>query len=539
MYTSYSTLAVLALTLSPALTLARPHGHGHAHGVGSRRHHSHHVHHVAADGNGAAQLQLGLELDSDDNSEVLPSIQHNKRAGLCAFPYGAGMVAVTPGLANAGWAMSPDQPCLPGMFCPYACQPGYLMAQWDPAATSYTYPASMNGGLKCNLDGSISTPFPNKPYCVPGTGTIGARNAMGANVAFCQTVLPGNEAMLIPTNVDPGSTTGLAVPDLSYWAATAAHYYINPAGVSPAEACVWGTVSRNVGNWSPYVAGANTDASGNTFVKVGWNPIYFESDPWRTTAPNFAVMIECVGGGCNGIPCRCDPSIDGLNKCSGGTDGAGGAAFCVATVPAGSSANVVVYPVGGNPGSPGAKVVQQNPIGQAIVNPVVTSSSTPPAPVPTTTSTTSTPPPPPPTTSSTTTSSVVTTSSTPPFVFPSISATSTKPASSASPSGVAFVFAAAASNTTSSALPVATSLPVFSNYSTSASAGGNVIANTLQATVTLRGGAGMDNLAQATGSSSPATTAATSSKSTSAGWSNAAPVSALTVLALGLACVLS
>jgi hypothetical protein len=66
-----------------------------------------------------------------------------KRDGHCAFPTNAGLVAVTPGSSNAGWAMSPDQPCMPGHYCPYACPPGQLMAQWDPSATSYTYPASM------------------------------------------------------------------------------------------------------------------------------------------------------------------------------------------------------------------------------------------------------------------------------------------------------------------------------------------------------------------------------------------------------------
>lgn len=63
--------------------------------------------------------------------------------GECAFPMDAGLVAVTPGSANAGWAMSPDQPCKPGSYCPYACPPGQVSMQWDPKATSYTYPQSM------------------------------------------------------------------------------------------------------------------------------------------------------------------------------------------------------------------------------------------------------------------------------------------------------------------------------------------------------------------------------------------------------------
>jgi hypothetical protein len=66
-----------------------------------------------------------------------------KRGTQCQFPTGVGLVAVTPGSQNAGWAMSPDQPCLPGNYCPYACPPGQVMDQWDPSATSYTYPQSM------------------------------------------------------------------------------------------------------------------------------------------------------------------------------------------------------------------------------------------------------------------------------------------------------------------------------------------------------------------------------------------------------------
>src|SRR5271156_5525970 len=70
-------------------------------------------------------------------------IELEKRGGQCEFPTDAGLVAVTPGSQNAGWAMSPDQPCLPGNYCPYACPPGQVSMQWDPSATSYTYPQSM------------------------------------------------------------------------------------------------------------------------------------------------------------------------------------------------------------------------------------------------------------------------------------------------------------------------------------------------------------------------------------------------------------
>jgi hypothetical protein len=104
------------------------------------------------------------------------------RSGQCAFPGGDGMVAVTPGSQNAGWAMSPDQPCTPGMYCPYACEPGMVSMQWDPAATSYTYPLNM-------------------VCCLTFSGTSMADNSSTAGstattVAWCPNPSPGNLIVL-------------------------------------------------------------------------------------------------------------------------------------------------------------------------------------------------------------------------------------------------------------------------------------------------------------------------------------------------------
>ncbi|ORY78236.1 hypothetical protein BCR37DRAFT_350519, partial [Protomyces lactucae-debilis] len=320
-----------AILFSSTLILQAHANPGHA---GHALRHSHHH---------QKRQQVQLQSPSDPIEALFndTSSPLDKRDGTCAFPYADGMVAVTPNFQNAGWAMSPDQPCTFGKYCPYACKPGYVMNQWDPSATTYAYPSSMNGGLFCNGDGSLSKPFPDRAYCIPGTGSIRAKNNMGSMVSFCQTVLPGNEAMLIPTAVNPGSSVIVAVPDPSYYASSAAHYYINPAGVG-IEGCIWGDVSKDVGNWAPYVAGANTVANGETFVKVGRNPIALETDKWTNAAPNIAVAIECPDGGCNGLPCRCDFS-DGANSCTGGVSGAGGAQFCVVTVAPGYKANIVVY----------------------------------------------------------------------------------------------------------------------------------------------------------------------------------------------------
>lgn len=66
----------------------------------------------------------------------------------------------------------------------------------------------------------MSKPFPNKPNCVKGTGTVEVVNKCGKNLAWCQTVFPGNEAMLIPTLVETIAT--LAVPDENYFHNTGA-----------------------------------------------------------------------------------------------------------------------------------------------------------------------------------------------------------------------------------------------------------------------------------------------------------------------------
>ncbi|KAK6331532.1 hypothetical protein TWF730_004608 [Orbilia blumenaviensis] len=270
----------------------------------------------------------------------------------CRFPDKNKMVAVAKSQMNGGWALPPDQPCQPGMYCPYACPPGYLMGQWDPDATTYTYPQSMNGGLLCGLDGEVEVPFPEKEFCYPGAGTFLANNLLSEPVAICQTVLPGREDMLIPTVVNPNGYSTLAVPGPEYWCETAAHYYINPPGVSVEDGCIWGSTAHPRGNWAPYVAGANIDNNGNTFTKIGWNPIYLEpTTPFRDERPDWGIKIVCEEGKqCNGLPCIIDPAVDDVNSVNGSggssTNGAGGANFCVVTAPKGSKAILVTFPSG-------------------------------------------------------------------------------------------------------------------------------------------------------------------------------------------------
>lgn len=125
-----STAVSAALVLQASFVSAKhSHQHIHAH---DRRHIHHNRHEHVSRAETGESLELRLE-------EAVVE----KRGALCQFPTNAGLVAVTPGSLNAGWAMSPDQACTPGTYCPYACPPGQMMAQWNPSATSYVFPLSM------------------------------------------------------------------------------------------------------------------------------------------------------------------------------------------------------------------------------------------------------------------------------------------------------------------------------------------------------------------------------------------------------------
>jgi hypothetical protein len=169
-------------------------------------------------------------------------------------------------------------------------------------------------------------------------------------------------------------------------------FYVNNPGLTTDEACIWGDESKPLGNWAPYAVGGQTTSTGQTFYKIGWNPIYMGS--YGTTNPGFGVKIECAGEGCNGVPCSIDPSVDGVGGVTSAdqTVGAGGASFCVVTIPKGGTANIVVFEVGNSNAGSGAQ-------GSSSAAAAPSSTS---APAPSTT-----PPPPP---SSTSTQAAATTS---------------------------------------------------------------------------------------------------------------------------------
>lgn len=240
--------------------------------------------------------------------------------------------------------------------------------------------------------------------------------------------------MVIPTAVD--GTVTIAVPGPDYWASTASQYvisvlvvetrsltssfsfYIGPPGVSTDDCCVWGSEDKPWGNWAAYVAGANTVAGGNTFLKIGMNPIYMDSK-WKSVKPSYGLRIECPDGGCNGLPCSIGEGAVGETDSPSADVGAGGASFCVVTVPSGSTANIVVFNTDGSTGDDSEEA---------------SSSSEAEAP---TTSTQA-----PPTTTSTTSSAIPTTSSeeTTSTTSSSSSSSSTEPSSSSIPATTSKVY---------------------------------------------------------------------------------------------------
>ena len=132
--TSANALLLLVIKLGNA-----KHGvHEHLEALHAR--HYHHREHARAEVEAFEEIvKLRSVVDEAMGTDMSLAV----RQAQCVFPSDAGLVPVTPGEQNAGWAMSPNQPCLPGNYCPYACPPGQVSMQWNPAATSYVYPLSM------------------------------------------------------------------------------------------------------------------------------------------------------------------------------------------------------------------------------------------------------------------------------------------------------------------------------------------------------------------------------------------------------------
>ncbi|KAJ2370299.1 hypothetical protein H4S02_005153 [Coemansia sp. RSA 2611] len=256
-------------------------------------------------------------------------------AGAVRFPWNYNnadkVVPITPQSSNGGWAMSPNQQCMPNSWCPYACAPGYYSAQWDPAALLYNGVGSMNGGLYADASGKLTKPYPSKPFCSPGMFNAAIKNTLGQSVSACQTVYPGNEAMIIPSVASAGGSVDLNVVPHTYWLGTSSQFYVNLAG-STGDQCIWGNADKPVGNWAPFIFGGGQGADGNTYISVQYNLLYTAAG-FKTT-DTYNVKIQCESGQCNfptGGQCQCAQGVCSVDN------------GCTVTLTGDAKASFVIY----------------------------------------------------------------------------------------------------------------------------------------------------------------------------------------------------
>lgn len=265
--------------------------------------------------------------DFEDPSEEFEDGVHD-----CdTLPTGQGVIAVDwiSGL-NGGYTSIMNQQgktsstCQDGFYCSYACQAGMSKTQWPDEQPSNGISV---GGLYCK-NGKLYKSNSDKNYlCEWGEKTATFKSKISKDVAICRTDYPGSENMNIPTLLEAGSTALASVVDSDDYytwkgGRTSTQYYVNNAGVSVEDGCIWGTEGSGVGNWAPVVLGAG-QTSGKTYLSLIPNPNNKE-------APNYNIKIVANDGATvNGDCYYEDGSYNGK-----GTDG------CTVTVTSGSASFV-------------------------------------------------------------------------------------------------------------------------------------------------------------------------------------------------------
>lgn len=207
------------------------------------------------------------------------------------FPSGQGVVSLDY-LGFGGWSglyhssdSSTGGSCEDGTYCSYACQPGMSKTQWpdDQPANGVSV-----GGLYCKNGYLYKSNSRSNYLCEWGTDSARVVSELSDSVAICRTDYPGTENMVIPTIVDGGSENYLTtVNEDSYYEwegqKTSAQYYVNNAGVSQQDGCIWGTSGSGVGNWAPLNFGAGY-TGGIAYLSLIPNPNNYD-------AANFNVKI--------------------------------------------------------------------------------------------------------------------------------------------------------------------------------------------------------------------------------------------------------
>lgn len=213
------------------------------------------------------------------------------------FPSGQGVIALDH-LGFGGWSGiyhestgATGGSCEAGAYCSYACQSGMSKTQWPSDQPSNGVSV---GGLYCKSDGYLYKSNSNNYLCEWGVNKAVVTSELSEDVAICRTDYPGTENMVIPTVAYAGDTTVITtVDEATYYKwegkSTSAQYYVNNAGVSWEDGCIWGTSSSDVGNWAPLNFGAGYSDS---IAYLSLIP-----NPNNENAANFNVKIVAESGG--------------------------------------------------------------------------------------------------------------------------------------------------------------------------------------------------------------------------------------------------
>jgi hypothetical protein len=239
-------------------------------------------------------------LDADFPSGKVPCSKLPTDYGAVAVPWAADggwttLMAVgkwVKGLSFDNIAQPKGTGCTAGCMCSYACPAGYQKTQWPETEQGAT--GQSVGGLYCNSDGFLELTRPSHTkLCEKGAGGVFVRNELSKNAAICRTDYPGNEAMTIPLDTQPGNTYPLTNPvSSSYYKwqgkSTTAQYYANNEGVSVEQACVWDSSEfpGEAGNWAPTNIGVGKDDSGITYLSI------FQNLPTSNAVLNYNIEIE-------------------------------------------------------------------------------------------------------------------------------------------------------------------------------------------------------------------------------------------------------
>ncbi|CAI4051837.1 hypothetical protein SUVZ_14G2550 [Saccharomyces uvarum] len=219
------------------------------------------------------------------------------------FPSGQGVIPIA-WLDEGGWSgventdTSTGGSCKEGSYCSYACQPGMSKTQWPSDQPS---DGRSIGGLLCK-NGYLYRSNTDTDYlCEWGVDAAYIVSELSENVAVCRTDYPGTENMVIPAYVQAGDSLPLTVVDQDTYYTwqgmkTSAQYYVNNAGVSVEDGCVWGTSGSGVGNWAPLNFGAGS-SDGVAYLSLIPNPNNGDALNFNVkivAADDSTVIGECV-----------------------------------------------------------------------------------------------------------------------------------------------------------------------------------------------------------------------------------------------------